>query len=159
MIICADFPTLKALEIGKFETGRDIWAHTALEEIFNCKNLETVWQNSKRYFFFIRDLLSLRSRFVVNCAGKIEQFTADYSWIGEPQCLHIDFGAPCGAPQALVIIPRVTSESEFTSHSATWTGLLGETRSRHNNLDKTGGSLVWKFEGFNHMQRNEVFWS
>ena len=47
-IICADFSFLEALEITKFEVGRDIWAHTALVETLNCKNLETVWQNSKR---------------------------------------------------------------------------------------------------------------
>ena len=40
----------------------------------------------------------------MNCAGKTEQFTGDFSWIGELQCLKTDFGAPCGAPQALVIV-------------------------------------------------------
>ena len=40
---------------------------------------------TRRFYFFRRDLLSLRSRFVVNSAGKIEQFTADFSWNGELQ--------------------------------------------------------------------------
>ena len=54
MISCADFSFLEALEITKFEPRRDIWlfwAHTALEETLNCKNLKTVWQNSNVFCF------------------------------------------------------------------------------------------------------------
>ena len=54
--------------------------------------------------FFIRDSLGLRSRFVANCSGKIEQFTDIFGWIGALQCLQTDFGAPCRARQVLVFV-------------------------------------------------------
>ena len=52
--------------------------------------------------FKIRDLLSLHSRFVANCA-RIKQFIDGFSWIDGILCSQTYFGAPCRARQVFVV--------------------------------------------------------
>ena len=42
----AEIPILKALELGKIEVVRDIWAYTALEKTLDRTNLKTVWKGT-----------------------------------------------------------------------------------------------------------------